>query len=200
MKKIIFLFVLSIMAIVFACIVTAIQGRFGIFIALTIIFPVVILVFVFSLIRRSRKNIENLVKTGMHANAKILSVRDTGVTVNGNPRIALQLEVTPQTGPAYTVQIHTLISRIQPVLYQPGMILQVRYDPNNLKSVTILPSDGNIADNSRNAYDEGQNDIDIKPLLCPSCGGQITMSESLYKEKIITCNYCGTVIDLHKQL
>ncbi|MGD0710428.1 MAG: DUF3592 domain-containing protein [Bacteroidales bacterium] len=198
MKKLIFLFVIIIIAVVFASIITAMQGRFGIFIALTIIFPVIILTFVLSLIRKSRQNVKKLLNAGELAKAKILSVSDTGVTVNGNPRIALQLEVTPQTGPPFKVQIHKLISRIQPVLYQPGMILQVRYDPNNLKDVVIESSGENITENARSEHTSKQHNTEVKPLLCPSCGGQITMNSSLYKEKFITCNYCGTVIDLHE--
>jgi len=198
MKKIIILFIVSIIAIVFACIIFAIQGRFGIFIALTIIFPAVILVFIFSIIRKTRKDKDNLLKTGEPAKARILSVSDTGVTVNNNPRIALQLEVTPQKGVSFNVKIHTLISRLQPMPYQPGMILQVRYDPNNLKSVAIESSGESVADSSGIENTAGQNNIEIKPLLCPSCGGQIMMNNSLFKEKIIICNYCGTVIDLHE--
>ena len=95
MKKIVFLFVVIIIANILAAILMAIQGRFGIFIALTIIFPFVILAFVFSLLRKQRQNVNNLLKNGEQAKASILNVSETGVIINGKPQIALQLEVTP---------------------------------------------------------------------------------------------------------
>ena len=198
MKKIIFLFVVIIIAIVFAAIITASQGRFGIFIALTIIFPVVILAFVFSLLRKRQQNINKLLKNGEQAKASILSVSETGVIINGKPQIALQLEVTPQSGPPFTVKIHTLFSVIQPVHYKPGMVVQVRYYPNDPKSVVIESSGEDTTTKVQSENTSVPHNIDVKPLLCPSCGGQIMMNESLYKEKFITCNYCGTVINLHE--
>ena len=41
--------------------------------------------------------------------------------------------------------------------------------------------------------------MDAKPLLCPSCGGQIKLHGDMFKEKMITCEFCGTVIDLHQE-
>ena len=179
------------------------QEMFGFFIALTIIFPAIILVFIFSIIRKKQRDKQYLLKNGEQAKAKVLSVSDTGVTINGSPRIALQLEVTTQKGFIFNTQIHTLISRIQPTFYQPGMILQVRYDPNNLKSVAIEPFGENLKynddlHNTRREHSSGKNNIEIKPLLCPTCGGQIKMDNSPLREKMITCNYCGTVIDLQE--
>jgi len=202
MKKIIFLFIGVIIAIAVTGFVTVSQGRFGIFIVLAIIFQFVILAFIFSIIRKSQLNKEKLLKTGESAKARILSVSDTGVTINNKPRIALQLEVTPETGLPFNVKIHTLISRFQPVIYQPGMVLQVKYDPNNLDNVVIESSGenvkyGNIPINNSNNYSVGQNNIENKALVCPACGGQIKLPKSLFKKKIVTCNYCGTVIDLH---
>jgi|WetSurMetagenome_2_1015567.scaffolds.fasta_scaffold542601_1 hypothetical protein len=37
----------------------------------------------------------------------------------------------------------------------------------------------------------------MKALLCPSCGGQIKLTDTLLKEKYSTCEYCGTLFDLH---
>jgi len=41
--------------------------------------------------------------------------------------------------------------------------------------------------------------MDAKPLLCPSCGGQIKLHGDMFKEKMIACEFCGTMIDLHQE-
>jgi len=189
MKKNIALFVIAIVALVAAYIYTAFQGRFGIFIPLTILFPIIILLFVFSIIRKNQKEKGKLLKTGMPAKAKILGVSDTGVRINGQPRLSLQLEVTSENGQVFNAQVHALFSILQPIVYKPGMILNVRYDPNNLNSIAIESSNENIPI---------QNNVEMKPLICPSCGGQIAINGNQYNEKVIICKYCGTVIDLHE--
>ena len=195
MKKIVFLFVVIIVAIVIAAIVTASRGRFDIFVPLTIIFPFAILAFIFSLIRRSRLNKEKLLKTGEPAKAKILSVSETGVYINNKPRIAIELEVKPQTGLPFNAKIYAVISFLQPLLYQPGVILNVRYDMNNLKNIAIESFDKNdVVPNNTS----GENNIEAKPLICPSCGGQIKLDKEQFKEKFITCIYCESLIDLHE--
>jgi hypothetical protein len=203
MKKIIFLFVIIITALIVAATAAAINGRFGIFIPITILFPIVILAFIFSIIGKSRGENEKLLKTGLPAKAKILSVSDTGVKINYKPRIALELEVTPQTGSPFNAKIYTLVSFFQQQPYQPGMIVNVRYYPDNLKAVALEPSTSDANNGygtvkSKNENLPGQNNFEIKPLICPSCGGQIKVDSSLINEKIITCSYCGTAIDLHE--
>jgi hypothetical protein len=41
-----------------------------------------------------------------------------------------------------------------------------------------------------------KNDIEIELLICPSCGGQMSLDEFKPGDKIAKCNYCGKVIDL----
>lgn len=78
-----------------------------------------------------------LLKTGQPAKAKILKVWDTGVTVNQNPQVGLLLEVTPMNKMPYQVETRQIISRLNPSVYQPGMEVDVRIDPNNTDIVAI---------------------------------------------------------------
>jgi hypothetical protein len=81
---------------------------------------------------------DRLLKRGKPAVATVLKVWDTGVTVNQlNILVGLLLEVHPPGHPPYQVKTRTLVSRIQPTLYRPGMVVQVRYDPKNPKKVAI---------------------------------------------------------------
>ena len=109
----------------------------GIFILILV--PVL---FVWSYRRRRRKLLEN----GRPALAKILKTWDTGVTIGtsssanngGNMHgVGLLLEVYPEGGQPYQTksreQLHIFdVSRIG-----PGMMVEVRVDPNNPQRVAV---------------------------------------------------------------
>lgn len=78
-----------------------------------------------------------LSKTGVPAQARILSLSDTGVTINMNPQIKLLLEVTPPMGSTYQVEMKKVISRLDTASYQPGNILSVIVDPNDKNLIEI---------------------------------------------------------------
>jgi len=84
---------------------------------------------------RKRARLEH----GHPAEAEILEVWDTGLTVNRiNIQVGLRLQVNPSLIPSYEVKTRTFVSRLQPTVYCPGMILEVRYDPDNPKRVAIV--------------------------------------------------------------
>ncbi|MEO5945539.1 MAG: hypothetical protein ABIP79_01895 [Chitinophagaceae bacterium] len=78
-----------------------------------------------------------LQKTGISAKATILEVNDTGVTVNNSPQIKLKLEVKNSFGQKYTTQLRTLVSRLNPGAFRPGMEIAVKVDPKNEMNVVI---------------------------------------------------------------
>jgi hypothetical protein len=82
-------------------------------------------------------NASRLQKTGIRGKARILEVRDTGVTINNNPQVKLILEVKNSFGQKYTTECRVLVSRINPGAYAPGMELPVKIDPKNEKNVVI---------------------------------------------------------------
>ncbi len=82
-------------------------------------------------------NTSRLQKTGLPAVATILEVRDTGVTVNNNPQVKLVLEVRNNLGHKYTTSCRTMVSRINPFAFQPGMQVRVKVDPKNEQNVVI---------------------------------------------------------------
>lgn len=79
-----------------------------------------------------------LLRSGEPAQARIIAVRDTGVTVNDNPRIELELEVRRAGHPAYQTRTRAVVSRLQAALYQPGMNVDVRVDPKKPKRVALV--------------------------------------------------------------
>lgn len=82
-------------------------------------------------------NTSRLQKTGVPAVATILEVKDTGVTVNNNPQVKLVLEIRNNLGHKYTTTCRTLVSRINPFAFQPGMQVSVKVDPKNEQNVVI---------------------------------------------------------------
>jgi hypothetical protein len=78
-----------------------------------------------------------LAKTGSPGKAVIKEVHDTGVTINNGPQVKLVLEVKNNLGQVYHTTIRTLVSRLQPNLYQPGMAVPVLIDPKNENNVVI---------------------------------------------------------------
>jgi hypothetical protein len=82
-------------------------------------------------------NTSRLQKTGIAGKAKILEVHDTGVTINNNPQVKLIVEVKNSFGQRYNATIRTLVSRINPFAYQPGMEIPVKIDPKNEQNVVL---------------------------------------------------------------
>jgi len=78
-----------------------------------------------------------LLKTGVPASGVITQIWDTGVTINNNPEIGLEVQVTPSTGMPFTAKTKKVISRLDTSYYQPGMSCTVRYDPNDTSKVAI---------------------------------------------------------------
>ena len=105
-------------------------------IPMLLIFALVAAVFGWIWLAKVRKRA--LLEHGRPAEAEILEVWDTGLTVNRvNIQIGLRLQVNPSKLPSYEVKTRTFVSRLQPTVYRPGMILEVRYDPDNPKRVAI---------------------------------------------------------------
>src|SRR6185295_2774175 len=65
-------------------------------------------------------NANRLQKIGLPGQAKILEVKDTGVTINNNPQVKLILEVKNNFGQKYNTQCRVLVSRINPNMFMPG--------------------------------------------------------------------------------
>lgn len=82
-------------------------------------------------------NANRLQKTGLPGTARILEVKDTGMTINNNPMVKLIVEVKTSFGQKYTTECRVLVSRINPNAYSPGMELPVKIDPKNEMNVVI---------------------------------------------------------------
>jgi hypothetical protein len=84
--------------------------------AITIFF---VLRFIVGLLRENRERL-SLLRHGESAVAEILSISDTGVTVNDNSRVALRLFVQPQSRTGFEASVKLLIPRLSLAAFQPG--------------------------------------------------------------------------------
>lgn len=76
---------------------------------------------------------------GQAAEATILGVRETGITVQNNyPLAKLRLRVEPAGGEPYEVTTKCLMNRFEIPAYQPGNRISVLVDPKNRKKVAVM--------------------------------------------------------------
>jgi hypothetical protein len=78
------------------------------------------------------------IRNGVTATARVLKVRDTGVSINDNPQVGLLLEVTPLTEAAFQAEGKLVVSRLNAALVQPGVAAEVRYDPRNHARLQVV--------------------------------------------------------------
>lgn len=118
--------------------VLATAGQVGIYIAIgmIVLFGGMFYLF-YRLFFQPLMNASRLQKTGLPGKARILEVRDTGITINNNPQVKLLLEVKNGFGQKYTTHCRVLVSRINPGIYAPGMEVPVKIDPKNELNVVL---------------------------------------------------------------
>jgi hypothetical protein len=79
---------------------------------------------------------QQLMQTGADGTAEIVGVQDTGLTVNENPVVQIQMNVTPEAGEPYAANIQTMVSRI--AVPRVGDKVKVKYAPANPQVVAIV--------------------------------------------------------------
>lgn len=81
---------------------------------------------------------KRLQEAGTPTTARILKIWDTGITVNDDPVIGLEVEIAREDGSLYTATIpKSLISRLDVPQFQPGLPVDVRIDPQDPTKVAI---------------------------------------------------------------
>jgi len=81
---------------------------------------------------------QQLLTRGVWAEAEILSVQETGITVQGNyPVGRFRFLVHPPEGDPYDVTAKCLLSRFEIPAYQPGTVVPVLIDPSDRRKVTL---------------------------------------------------------------
>jgi hypothetical protein len=103
-----------------------------------IIVPVVLVITGVTMIPFLRTIFPHQIKNGVTAQARVLKVWDTGVSINDNPQVGLLLEVRDIAGSTFQVEGKTIVSRLNAALVQPGITAEIKYDPEKPKRLEIL--------------------------------------------------------------
>jgi hypothetical protein len=80
---------------------------------------------------------QHLMTNGRQGSATIEAIRETGMTINDNPTVELDLSVSVDGTEAYGVTHKQTISRISMPSFQPGATVPVRVDPADPHSLMI---------------------------------------------------------------
>jgi hypothetical protein len=79
-----------------------------------------------------------LQRVGEPADALVLDIWDTGITVNDDPVIGLNVRVERADGTTYEAKIaKSRVSRVHIPQFQPGQRVPVRVDPRDPKRVAL---------------------------------------------------------------
>jgi hypothetical protein len=74
---------------------------------------------------------------GVPADATVVQIWDTGVTVNKDPVVGFLVEVHPDGQAAFQAKTKALVSRLAVPRVQPGARLRVYYDPKDTTRVAV---------------------------------------------------------------
>lgn len=96
---------------------------------------------VFGGMKRANQERERLLREGIQASARVLSVQMGGMTmtvgVHRHLQLQINLEVQPAGHPPYQTTLTTMISELQLPQIQPGVMLTIRYDRQNPSKVAL---------------------------------------------------------------
>lgn len=111
---------------------------------LMLIFVLPLLIWLFRFMYSTFWQRENILKKGIGAEGKIISVLDLGMSVNGQPVYKITLEVNSSNYGIYQVTKYFFVPHIDLSLLQPGQVVKVKIDPNKPKNVVFDTWTGEI--------------------------------------------------------
>ena len=124
-------------AYIFAIIaITDPQQNTALYLLLLAVGSVVFLWGMFSGFLTTPGNYRRLKAHGIDADATILAVSDTGVTMNKNPYVKLRLRVEPMGMATYETEVKAMVSRV--AIPRPGDGVRVKFDPNKPEDVIVV--------------------------------------------------------------
>jgi hypothetical protein len=125
-----------------------------------------------------KKQAENLVQTGSRGVGTVISVQDTGMTVNDNPRVKMVFRVEPlDGGAAFDAEKTKTVSRVQ--IPRQGERYPVWYDPADASTwafATIADDQGRAT--MRQMFGEvAETFVGMNAPAAPAPAGQDTVEQ-----------------------
>ena len=106
-------------------------------IVLSLALTIGITVFAMRMVRKAVGPNRSVLQNGVPAQAKIMSVQQTGVMVNNQPQVAFDLEVRPPGGMPYRTQAKAVIPIVNIPQFQPGVQVPVKIHPTDPTQVVM---------------------------------------------------------------
>jgi hypothetical protein len=69
--------------------------------------------------------------------ARVIELRDTGMTLNENPIVSIRVEVQADGMARFEATMKAVVGRLDIPRIQPGAVLPVKYDPNDHTGVAL---------------------------------------------------------------
>jgi len=91
----------------------------------------------FPILQIARIN-KRLSREGIEADAVLLNMEQTGLYVNNQPQVRLQVQVHPLTGRNFVTETREVLSFLDLTRIQIGCTLKVKYNPENIKEVMVV--------------------------------------------------------------
>lgn len=86
---------------------------------------------------KNRQQEQQLLATGQRASGQIMAVSQTGMYVNNQPQVRIDVQVQPPGGQPYAASMTKVLNMMAIPRVQPGAQVAVRYDPANPQRVAI---------------------------------------------------------------
>ena len=113
-------------------------------IVFSLVATIVPIVLVFKWLGKMRMQNQQVLMTGIAAQARIVSVGHTGMTINDAPQLNLVLEVHPPPAPGYRGAAAPFMANAQVLVpiyamprIQPGATIPVKFDPMNPTAIAV---------------------------------------------------------------
>lgn len=110
-----------------------------------LVFPALYSVMLFLSLKRRTVNADRIETGGIPALARILSVEETGTTINNLPQCRFRLLVTTGDGTSHEFETRSCVSLVHLQNIFPGRSFRAKIDPDDGKSIVIdfgAPVDG----------------------------------------------------------
>ncbi|MES2777644.1 MAG: hypothetical protein V4722_25930 [Bacteroidota bacterium] len=111
---------------------------FSIIITFSLVIMAIVLTFVIAPRFKKQKAKELLRKTGIEADAIILNMRQTGLYVNQQPQVSMQVQVQPDRGRNFVTEARQVFSPAELGFIHTGSKIRVRYNPENTKEIMLV--------------------------------------------------------------
>ena len=107
------------------------------FVGLMMLVSIGFSIWLFRYIRKSYFGNQDVLTSGIMAQATVIQAWQTGAMVNYNPQIGLKLQIQPPQGQPYEVETKAVVPQLKLAMLQTGAMIPVKIDPADRNRVAL---------------------------------------------------------------